>query len=235
MQQAIPWLIRAEGMKSYIYLDTAGFMTVGVGHMIGKPAAPSADAWKFEWRDTTTDKLQNEPKEIGKEFERLSRLNYGPAITAHSFAKAATLKLDETQIKRLLEADINDFLAQLRRKFPTFDSFPETAQLALLDMAFNLGTTKFLGTYPTLINAVLQEKPNWEVAAAQCHRRGPSEERNEHVRDWFLAAGGLPPGAHKAKKVTKKRSGHPPPHPKHLKAPVMDGLHGPLVLPLILG
>lgn len=47
MQRAIPWLIRAEGMKSFIYLDTVGFMTVGVGHMFGKPSAPDAKAWKF--------------------------------------------------------------------------------------------------------------------------------------------------------------------------------------------
>ena len=127
MQRAIPWLIRAEGMKSLIYLDTVGFMTVGVGHMIGKPSAPDAKAWKFEWRDTETNSPQNDAREIGVEFDRPSKLNYGPAITAQSFANSATLKLDHNEINRLLEAGITDFLARLHRQFAKFDNFHRCA------------------------------------------------------------------------------------------------------------
>ena len=223
-QLAIPWLIRAEGMIPHIYLDTRGYMTVGVGYMIGKPASPHAKAYLLPWRSRSTGALEKDPDTISKEFKRFAGLPFGDKIGAASFAKIATIELDEKTVKTLLQDDINGFVAELRRKFPLYDTYPEPAQLALLDMAYNLGSAGFFKSFPTLVTAVLAPTPDWATAAKECHRRGPSAERNEHVRDWFLAAAGLPPGPHTVKHAPKKRSGLPPPRPKNVQVPILGGL-----------
>jgi hypothetical protein len=52
-------------------------------------------------------------------------------------------------------------------------------------MAFNLGLAG-LKKYPSMLAAV--DAGQWDVAAAQCHRKGINEDRNQQTADLFRQA-----------------------------------------------
>ena len=89
---------------------------------------------------------------------------------------------------------------ELHRKFPGFDGFPESAQLALLDMEFNMGirfheggekNRRKPGTgWPELFKAV--RKQDWSRAASESSRKTQGSpgmgDRNQRIQDKFLEA-----------------------------------------------
>jgi GH24 family phage-related lysozyme (muramidase) len=83
-------------------------------------------------------------------------------------------------------ADVTTFEAQLLKVLPNWHSYPGPAQEALFDMAFNLGLGGLL-KFPTLLKAV--NEGDWATAAAQCHRRGIQNARNQATAALFLQAG----------------------------------------------
>ncbi len=78
----------------------------------------------------------------------------------------------------------------LLRLFPGFGNFPLSAQIALWDMIYNLGPSNLRTEFPRMRQAILDG--DWEEAARQSHRIGPSEERNRHVFDLFMDAAQTP-------------------------------------------
>jgi hypothetical protein len=53
-------------------------------------------------------------------------------------------------------------------------------------MAFNLGVNGLISHFPRLIAAV--KARDWKTCAAQCHRNGISDERNQKTLDLFRQA-----------------------------------------------
>ena len=70
--------------------------------------------------------------------------------------------------------------------FPYFGNYPLNAQIALWDMAYNLGVGGLGGKFPSFCKAILAE--DWEEAAAQSHREKIAEERNDFVFDLLMEA-----------------------------------------------
>lgn len=69
-------------------------------------------------------------------------------------------------------------------------SFPVLVRLALLDMIYNLGLhgmTKYIHFRESLLHR------QWKQAAGQCHRQGPSEDRNLFTKELSDAAEVLDP------------------------------------------
>ena len=62
---------------------------------------------------------------------------------------------------------------------------PLSAQIALWDMIYNLGPTG-LAQFRMLRQAILDG--DWEEAAEQSYRNGPSEVRNQYVFGLFMDA-----------------------------------------------
>ena len=92
-------------------------------------------------------------------------------------------------IDALLDSDIQQFEAQLRQKIPNWDELPPTVQEALFDMGFNLGIGGLL-EFKRLLAAVAAA--DWTTAAAESHRMGISDERNQETANLFLQAGAAP-------------------------------------------
>ncbi|HEY7392294.1 MAG TPA: hypothetical protein VH640_27495, partial [Bryobacteraceae bacterium] len=88
----------------------------------------------------------------------------------------------------LATADIERFQEALTKTFPQWSTFPEPAQEALFDMAFNLGIAG-LHKFPKLLAGVNSQ--NWEIAAAECQRQGISEARNQETASLFRRAESL--------------------------------------------
>jgi hypothetical protein len=98
--------------------------------------------------------------------------------------------LDQQDIDAMMAISLHKHAQELREKFPRFDKFPPSAQMALLDMQYNLGGYKFRDYYfdkdgiqqgwPKLFKAV--KEGDWETAAWESHRTGIQKERNDSIR-----------------------------------------------------
>ncbi len=177
LDEAIARLKEFEGSVPWMYLDTVGKVTVGVGSMLPDARAAALMPFLADERAATAEQIQ-------KEFDRISALAKGKA--AAFYKTAGGLRLPDEAIDAKLRDVLEGFEGYLKAHVGGYDLLPEAARLALLDMVYNLGPGKLFHEYPKLIAAI--EKGDWTAAAAASLRRGPSAARNTWTRDQFLSA-----------------------------------------------
>jgi GH24 family phage-related lysozyme (muramidase) len=177
--QLIDMLTSAEGSLSHLYLDTVGLVTVGVGHMI--PNIAAAQTLSFVVRASGAAATADQ---IAGDYENVSRQQKG--LLAARYQAFTALDMTASAIQDLLNADISAIEAGVRSRFAGYDTYPEPAQDALLDMAFNLGVGGLASHYPHLKAAA--EARDWATCALQCHRNGISDARNERTKALFQSA-----------------------------------------------
>jgi len=183
-EQAVPWATTMadfnewEGRIPHMYLDTRGFVTVGVGYML--PDAAAAQALPFVRR---ADRVAATRDEVRADFDRVRQQAMGKL--AQSYRAFTQLDLPDAAIDALLKSTVARFEAALVQNFTGYAAYPVAAKRALIDMAYNLGIDGLL-KFKKLRAAVLAH--NWAQAAAESHRNGPSDDRNEWTRQMFLKA-----------------------------------------------
>lgn len=168
-----------EGVIPHMYLDTLGYVTAAVGHLL--PTAPAAAALPFR----RSDGAPATPEEIEKEFEVVKALE--PARLPSYYEARTKLRLASDAIAAVLDQDVAAMSKALVSLLPGFAQFPETAQEALLDMAFQLGPAGLVDKFPHLIAAV--KARDWSGCAVHCHRAGIQEWRNTATADLFRRSG----------------------------------------------
>jgi len=177
LEQAIERLKQFEGSVPWMYLDTVGKVTVGVGSMLPDARAAGLLPFVLGERAATAD-------EIAKEFGRVCALAKGRA--AAFYRKEGGLRLAEKAIDERLSEVLEGFEGYLRTHLGGYDGLPDGAKLALLDMVYNLGPGRLFQEYPKLLAAIA--KGDWSKAAGACLRRGPGAARNVWTKEQFLAA-----------------------------------------------
>jgi len=177
LEQSMAQLMVFEGSVPWMYLDTVGRVTVGVGLML--PNAAAACALPFLVGDIPASHV-----EITDDFARVATMLPGkvPGI----YRVPGGLELSAETIQDKLMTIVQGFDDDLRTCFVAYDTMPDPAKLALLDMIYNLGPTGLFDGYPALMKAV--KAGQWTVAAARCGRHGPSAARNAWTHNEFLAA-----------------------------------------------
>lgn len=178
-----------EGNIPYMYLDSRGYVTVGVGFLLDSANAATDYAFCLSNAAAVPCPPAAVPSvpqkatadQIKAEWEKI-KCQAIPHL-ASFYEKFATMRMMPSDIDTVLTAKINEFEASARRTFPNWDTFPSSAQLALLDMIYNLGS---LRDFPKLVAAA--QKKDWVTCAAECYRNGPSEQRNNDTKNRFLAA-----------------------------------------------
>lgn len=170
-----------EGRVNHMYLDSKGFVTVGVGHFIANVQAAQRLPFK---RRGGQEALSEEIKD---DFEAVK---IQPANRFASFYRSHTkLVLAGHEIDQLTSAHIDSFHRELRAVYPEFETFPWEAKLALFDIIFNIGQTKLQGGWPNMNSAI--RALDWTAAAKHSRRAPPvAEERNRYVAELFKAAAG---------------------------------------------
>lgn len=171
-----------EGSVSHMYLDTNGYVTVGIGNLLATPQTAIALNWI--WRD----QRGGEPNEmeIADEWTRVHTAVRG--FAAESYRRLTTMELIDYEIRRLFAKRVDEFETSLQHLFPSFAAWPEPAQLAVLDIAFNVGVGNLMRHFPHLCAALLEQ--DWRGAAEHSHRAQSRDARNVAVRELFLAAAG---------------------------------------------
>jgi GH24 family phage-related lysozyme (muramidase) len=176
IDDAITQISGFEGRVHWMYLDTRGNVTAGVGQML--PNAKSAT--KFPFRRPTAE-LAN-PGDILKEFALVKSMK--PGLVAGAYRRAESLLLDDPSINAMLHGSLSASAGELAGLFPMFYTYPDAAKVALLDMHFNLGTTKLGHEYTGLCKAVNLQR--WPIVSQQCHRMGISAARNDWTAAQFM-------------------------------------------------
>jgi GH24 family phage-related lysozyme (muramidase) len=208
-------LLRApgfEGTVPYMYLDTVGLVTVGVGQMI--PDEDEAETYPF----VHSNGVAATGPQIRAEYLRVHKM--GKAQLPGKYHTKNSLILTDDYIRSLVLKRVKEFDGDLRGHYKNYDSYPNEAKLALLDMIYNLGPDRLFGQYKQFAKSVNAQ--NWGAAAKQCHRRGPSPKRNAWAAHQFELAAkknkAVPLPVHPA--LTQPANAHAlPPHPLRVEPP----------------
>jgi GH24 family phage-related lysozyme (muramidase) len=161
-----------------MYLDSRSNVTVGVGLMLRNSAAASA----LPFVDSAGN--PSSVAGIAIDFDRVAAMT--PNMRPRYYLAPTSPHLTQTEIDARLTAFLQGVEAALRAGIPGYDALPDPAKMALLDMGYNLGTTKLLTTYPHLLAAIAAG--DWTGAAAQSARGGIGATRNAWTKNEFLAA-----------------------------------------------
>jgi len=170
-----------EGSVDHLYLDTRDNVTVGVGTLL--PNADAAAALAFRHRGSQA--LASDV-EIRAEYETIDAMQGSVRQSAEYYASFTSLFLPEEEFEPLVRAHMREIFDALLRLFPYFGNYPQSVQIALWDMAYNLGVDGLRREFPNFCQAVRDE--DWETAAAESHRTDPKEGRNEFVFDLLMDA-----------------------------------------------
>ncbi len=177
LEQSLAKLKQFEGSVPWMYRDTVGRITVGVGLMLPNSRAAESLPFLVSSRPATA-------QEISVEFARVDALPFGrvPAF----YRSDHLVQLTQQTIDAKLYTVLKSFDTDLRSHFPLYDSFPASVKMALLDMIYNLGPEGLFRGFPHLIAAV--RAGAWAQAAERCLRSGPGPARNAWTRQQFLDA-----------------------------------------------
>lgn len=148
---------RFEGVVPWMYLDVLGLVTVGIGNLVDPiSAALSLPFVRPDGSPATRD-------EIAAEWQRV-KSHPTAAKQGHRVLKGVTsLRLTPEGIERVVygKLDLNE--AELRRRFPAWDSWPADAQLATHSMAWACGAWFRFPRLADALNAL-----DFEEAERQC-------------------------------------------------------------------
>ena len=170
--------VKWEGKVPWMYLDTKSLVTVGIGKML--PDVAAAQQLPFVHR---ADAKPASADEIKTDFESVKK-QPGSQLAA-KYKPFTKLDLPDDKIFELLKSVNDDFQDKLRSHIKGYDAFPVPARRALTDMAYNLGIDGLMKFHHLLASIA---KADWTKAATECHRNGPSDERNEWTKNMFLEA-----------------------------------------------
>jgi GH24 family phage-related lysozyme (muramidase) len=166
-----------EASVPWMYLDSVGNVTVGVGLML--PNASAACALEFVAAGAPAA-----PQQIATECARVAAL--APDKLPAFYRADTSPQLPQEIIDAKLSEVLAVFENTLRSGIPGYDTLPDPAKMALLDMAYNLGPTGLLRGYPRLLQAIAAG--DWAQAAAECARNGIGPARNAWTKRQFLSA-----------------------------------------------
>jgi GH24 family phage-related lysozyme (muramidase) len=186
-----------EGCTTWLYCDRRGLVTVGLGNLVSTPGA--CVALPFAHKKTglaATDEQKAAAWQAVKHAFDVK--NVRPAMY---YTPLTDLRLTRDFAYSLMGSRLKaEFLPALRHVCPGFDGFPEPARRALVDMIYSLGIGAFTPAHwPSLLAACNSIPPNWantlddgtcdpKSAAAQCHRNGGTETRNDWTAQCFIDA-----------------------------------------------
>lgn len=149
-----------EGRVAWMYLDTKGLVTCAVGLQLA--TAPAAT--QLDWYIAQSEFVPATRTQILADWYRVKSLEAGHIPAYYK----GQLEMDDETIDSLLRTTIRRCDSDLRLDFPLYDTFSDSRKIALIDMRYNLGNSRLVGTYPNFDAAV--RSGDWNQAIAECGR-----------------------------------------------------------------
>ncbi len=216
--EAAPNIAAEEGTSPWMYLDSHGYVTIGVGHLIAKKDGAQArmdvKALNFVMPDPANPSQMIKAPDAQKVADLKNLFAKGVKDQHYtSYKNLTVVRLPQSEIHTLLAKDLKKFFATTRQAgyFPDFDTYPRSAKEAIFDMVYNVGPYG-AAVRPFKDFSAAVRRRDWQVAAQES-KRGPVKKlknRNDRTRKKFEDAALIEP--------------HPydpncPPHNVHFKFP----------------
>lgn len=169
-----------SGRYSWMYQDNQGYITVGIAHLVGSPE----DAQKLIWIGTT-DKQAPTDQLIASCWLTIKKAR--KYMAANFYAPLTNIRMPDDAITDLLiKTDVPEVLHQLDMLLPDWKHWPENARQAIFDMTFDLGITRLIQEFPTMITAC--KAGDWSTAGKNSSRVHPvTHDRNVAIRKLLLS------------------------------------------------
>lgn len=167
--------IRFEGKIPHFYLDGEGIVTIGIGCQVFEPSTLPL------FQKTTG--LRASLQDIYADHDAVKALSSGRPPGYYD--RVCRLRMTDAGIVYLFNQRLSSFIQKIEDSIIALREVPESAALALVDMAFNLGVAGLTSKFPKFMNAFLAK--DWRTCALECKREGIQKERNEWTRAIFEA------------------------------------------------
>lgn len=188
-------LRKFEGDVAHPYGDSRGFLTVGVGTNVSREATFLALPWRIgdeNGRMATAAEIQEGYNKLTRYIA--ARMEEAAAqgrqtlnLPDEHYQGITNLRLPKMERQQMAERDLDAFQRELNAKFSGFNTIPAPAKVALMDMIYNIGGTKFTAAkWPSLFAAVSAR--DWEKAAAESRRVDVNARRNSSTAALFKRA-----------------------------------------------
>jgi len=175
-------IAKYEKFTEHPYLDSKGYITTGYGSNIHNKDDFMKTPFTIQGRAATDD----EKNEYYHNLDNMSALvdqNYNYVHhnkEAKNFENETPLRISQEDALNMAHIHMTNDLAQVRREFPNFDSFPLPLKEVLLDIQYNVKGGLQKKNWPHLYDAIKRKDVLGEDGiAANVHRKDVHKERND--------------------------------------------------------
>jgi hypothetical protein len=180
-----PLISKFEGDLPYMYTDSKGLVTTGVGNLID----PIAVALQLTWYKPVGTVAT--PAEVAQEWNTVkAAFPKYQSVNSKNAPGLIGLRLKATDVAALVKRRILDNEIAILPTYPKYGEYPADGQLGLMRMAWAGGTGMVTHTFANLRNAILKTPPDWMTAALQSRMKDWAENdaRNVFVKTLFINA-----------------------------------------------
>lgn len=167
----LPFLAKHEGVVRFMYCDTIGLVTTGIGNLIDPVDLALGVVWTAPDGSMATEEHVRSVWHFVKSHQDM-RMGGG---VAYWRLHGNDLRLDDAALSRLVCGRLVTNERLLKGRFPAFDDWPAPAQLAVHGMAWAMGP---MFRFPAFVGAVNASPPNFEEAANESHMVNGAPRRN---------------------------------------------------------
>lgn len=186
-------LTKHEGLIAWLYCDSKGFVTVGVGDKVSQASVLTMPFVHL------LDGSAADAEEKQTAYTRVLGL-FVKGLTASAYRACSDLRLPADFCRRRLKYRVtSEFVPAIEKQCPQFADFPTPAKLVLVDIAYNTGTAGFAAFQQLIADCNAGHFAN---AAEQVHTQQDGEDprnpetwgtrnmwRHDTMRDAALAVG----------------------------------------------
>jgi GH24 family phage-related lysozyme (muramidase) len=163
-----------EGVIPHLYLDKRRNVTCGVGFLV----STIAELDRYPWRPSVAT--------ARGDWHELQKASVLAAQAPGYYRRICCARLGAEDMRQLFEAKVATFRSAIAEHWRLYQQ-PEAVQIALVDMAFQVGARGLHKTkWPNLHAAVLAGR--WEEAAKESFRPDAQRARNARTAELFLSA-----------------------------------------------
>jgi peptidoglycan hydrolase-like protein with peptidoglycan-binding domain len=161
-----------EGYTPYMYADSKGLVTTGIGNLID----PIGQALSLPWKNQ--DGSAATPDQITAAWNAVKSAYPGTQSTASQ--SLTTIRLDAEGIAELVHQKMAENQAYLAKKYPQMDAWPADAQMAhhSISWAWGPGFSKVWGALGSQFDAAVNATPPDFVTAASVADRASKHEES---------------------------------------------------------
>ena len=186
-------LIAWEGEIPHLYLDSKGYMTIGIGTcLVSKDHAKDpARTLKLPLRKVAADKFAEDSDPLADDDTKREVFGkivvMAPKMTAADYKTQPRLALKREDVHAMVRTFLDEKAwPALKRNFPDYKEFPKCARRAMIDILYNAGpgfldagTPKNPPKAPKMREAILAK--DWKTAAKEVPVKGRAERRQWRI------------------------------------------------------